>query len=510
MFRFLNYVQDRTTMYRLLLYYLIYLLGAAFFLSEFHYLHSNPYALAISAAYLTAVCWISNKIFAYAFEAPTNKESSLITALILALIISPASTVAGVLFLTAAGGLAMASKYMLAIGRKHIFNPAAIAVVLTSLGAGQSASWWVGSKPMLPFVLLGGLLLARKIKRFQMIISFLATAYAATMIYGLLTHGHITATLNQITLNSALFFLAFVMLTEPSTSPATAAKQRWYGVLTGLLFPPQVHIAALYTTPELVLVAGNLFSYIVEPKTKLFPSLVRKTKLSPDIAEFVLDPGQDFTYRPGQYMEWTLPHSGSDSRGDRRYLTLASSPTEPEVRLGVKFYDNGSTYKKAMLRMDHESRLVAAQLGGDFVLPDDEERKLAFIAGGIGITPYRSMIKYLLDTKERRDVTVLYSAKTADDIVYKDILESARRQLGIRTLYCLTGGKHRMPSDGRYEHYRAGMITPDFIRHEIPDYAERLFYISGPQAMVDDLRHALRRLGVHGSHIKADFFPGYS
>lgn len=510
MFRFIDYVQDRTTMYRLLLYYLIYLLGAAFLLSEFHYLHYNPYAIVLSAAYLTAVCWISNAMFSYAFDAPTNKESSLITALILALIISPVNTVAGVLFLTAAGGLAMASKYMLAIGRKHIFNPAAIAVVLTSVGAGQSASWWVGSKPMLPFVLIGGLLIVRKVRRFQMVLSFLATAYAATILYGLLTHGHITATLNQITLNSALFFLAFVMLTEPATSPARATNQRWYGVLTGLLFPPQVHIAALYTTPELVLTVGNVFSYIVEPKTKLFPSLVRKNKLSPDIAEFLFDPGKTFSYRPGQYMEWTLPHSGSDSRGDRRYLTLASSPTEPEVRVGVKFYDNGSTYKKAMLRMDNESPIVASQLGGDFVLPADDERKLAFIAGGIGITPYRSMIKYLLDTKERRDVTMLYSAKTADDIVYKDVFESARQRLGIRTLYCLSGEKRRIPADGKYEHYRIGTITPDFIKQEIPDYAERLFYISGSHAMVNDLRHALRRLGVHGSHIKVDFFPGYA
>ncbi len=510
MFRFIDYVQDRTTMYRLLLYYLIYLLGAAAALSEFHYLHYNPYAIVLSAVYLAAVCWISNAVFAYAFEAPTNKESSLITALILALIISPVNSLAGALFLTAAGGLAMASKYMLAPARRHIFNPAAIAVLLTSIGAGQTASWWVGSKPMLPFVIIGGLLLARKIQRFQMILSFVATTYAATIIYSLIAHGHIAATLNQITLNSALFFLAFVMLTEPATSPAAAGKQRWYGVLTGLLFPPQVHIGTLYSTPELVLVIGNVFSYLVEPKTKLFPSLAQKNKLSPDIAEFVFDPGKKFTYRPGQYMEWTLPHSSSDSRGDRRFLTLASSPTEPDIRLGIRFYSNGSSYKQAMLRMDSDSTIVAAQLAGDFVLPDDDARKLAFIAGGIGITPYRSMIKYLLDNKERRNVTMLYSSKTADDVVYKDVFEDARQQLGIRTLYCLTGERRRMPEDKLGRHYRAGKITSELIKGEVPDYHERLFYISGSHSMVNDIRGSLHKLGVRGTQIKVDFFPGYS
>lgn len=507
MFRFIDYVLDRTTMYRLLLYYLIYLLGAAVLLGSIGRIHHHPYAIVLSAAYLTAVCWIASFVFARVFEAPTNKESSLLTALILALIITPVSTASGWLFLTAAGVLAVASKYMLAIGRKHVFNPAAIAVVLTGLGAGQTASWWVGSEPMLPFVVLGGLLLARKVRRFQMILSFVAASYAATTVYALISHGNLYANLHNITLNSALFFLAFVMLIEPATSPSGTAKQRWYGALVGLLFPPQVHIASVYTTPELALIIGNLFAYIADPKPKLFPSLARKRRLAPGIAEFVFRPKTNLAYKPGQYMEWTLPHAHSDSRGDRRYLTLASSPTESEIRLGVRYYDNGSSYKKAMLAMDADTRIVASQLGGDFVMPKDKSRKLVFIAGGIGVTPYRSMIKYLIDTDERRMVTLLYSAKTAGEIVYKDVFDEARRRLGVNVIYCLTGEVRGLPPDSRY---RAGYITPDMIKREIPDYNERLFYLSGSHRMVNDMKGALRELGIPRSHIKIDFFPGYS
>ena len=60
------------------------------------------------------------------------------------------------------------------------------------------------------------------------------------------------------------------------------------------------------------------------------------------------------------------------------------------------------------------------------------------MAGGIGVTPFRSMLKYLIDTKEKRDIIVLFSNKYESDIVYKDILDQAERELGIRTVYTLT------------------------------------------------------------------------
>ena len=421
---------NRITMYRLLLYYLIALVLAAAGLGTLGYLHYNPVAVLFSAAYLVAVCWISNHVFAYVYKAPINPESSLITGLILALIITPLRDQHDLLFLTAAGGLAIASKYMLAWRRKHIFNPAAIAVVLTSLGAGESASWWVGTGPMLPFVIIGGLLLVRRIRHFQMVGTFVLASYAVALALTLINHGDIQATLRHMTLSSSLFFLAFVMLTEPMTSPTRVKQQRWYAVLVGALFPPQVHLGSLSSTPEIALSIGNVFSQIINPKTKLFPELTQKIRQAPDIADFIFKPDEKFSYKPGQYMEWTLPHTHTDSRGDRRYFTLASSPTEPEIRLGVRFYPESSTYKRALWRLDSDDVVVASQLGGDFVMPDDKARKLAFIAGGIGVTPYRSMLKYLLDTKEQRDIAMIYATSSEKEIVYKDVLEAARRHLG--------------------------------------------------------------------------------
>lgn len=493
MIDWLDRALGRVTMYRLLLYYLIALILAAASLSALGYLHFNPVALLFSAIYLTAVCWISNHVFAYVFDAPTNPESSLITALILALIITPLSDSAGLLFLTAAGGLAIASKYILAWNRKHLFNPAAIAVVLTGLGGGQTASWWVGSGPMLPFVLAGGLLLTRRIRHFQMVGTFIAVSYIAAVVYALIGHGQVTTTLHQITFSSSLFFLAFVMLTEPMTSPTQTRQQRWYAGLVGLLFPPQVRLAGVSSTPEIALSIGNIFSQIVNPKVKLFPTLTKKIRHSPAIADFIFQPDSSFSYKPGQYMEWTLPHASADARGDRRYFTLASSPTEPALRLGVKFYKGSSSYKKALWRLDSDDVVVASGLGGDFVMPDDSERKLAFIAGGIGVTPYRSMLKYLLDRGEKRDIAMLYAANSEQEIVYKDVLEAARHDLAANIEYCI-----------------GQRITPELIRRQIPDYKERLFYVSGSHDMVTAMKQALRELGVKRRHIKTDFFTGYS
>lgn len=503
MLRFIDRLLDTITMYRLLLYYLIALLGVAAGLSMAGYIHYNPLAIAGSALGLVAVCWAANTVFTAAYKAPSNVESVYITALILALIIPPAVTLRGALFLLMAGVLAMASKYMLAIGRQHVFNPAAVAVLLTSLGGGQAASWWVGSAALLPFVLAGGLLLVRKIRRMQMALSFLASVFIVTVLYTFVRQGDMLLTLQKIALDTAVFFLAFVMLTEPVSSPSTLKKQRWYGVLVGALFPPQLHVGMLYATPEMALIAGNIFSYLIEPKSKLFPRLVAKTKLAPNIMGFTFSSKKKLAFQPGQYMEWTLPHH-ADTRGHRRYFTLASSPTEKDIRLGVKFYPRGSSFKAALLAMDAQTAIAAANVAGDFVLSTDTQRKLAFIAGGVGVTPYRSMLKYLMDTKQVRDISMLYSAKQTDEIVYTDVLEAARQRLGAHVVYTLTGAHATTPNS----YYRRGLITAELIKREIPDYSERLFYISGSHAMVTAVEDMLHGLGVPRSHIKRDFFPG--
>ena len=500
----IDHFLNAITMYRLIFFYLLGLIGVAVVLSLLHVLPYNPGALLLSAGLITAVCWLVNMIFARVFNVPANAESTFISAFILALIITPARSDHDLIFMAWAAVLAMASKYIVALNAKHLFNPVAISVALTALLINQDATWWVGTTAMLPFVLVGGLLIVRKIRRFPMVIAFLLTALIGTAGSGLLGSGSLLTLLQHVTLDTPLIFFAVVILTEPLTTPPTDRLQVMYGILVGLLFMPDLHIGRLYLTPELAIIAGNVFSYIVSPKTKLVLRFKEKIRVGVDTYDFIFAPTQKLSFAPGQYMEWTLGHANPDNRGNRRYFTLASSPTENNLRLGVKIYPKSSSYKKSMLKMDGQTQIVAAQLAGDFTLPENQQQPLVFIAGGIGITPFRSMIKYLIDTRQRRAVTLFYSNRTASEIVYQDVFEQAERELGIRTIYTLTDT--RKVANGWTG--QVGYITPDLIRREVPNYADCLFYLSGPNAMVSTTEKLLHSMGVPARHIRTDFFPG--
>lgn len=476
------------TMYRLLLYILIFLPTIATILSFFKLLPFNPFNLVITSIFLVSVCWITNRIFSMVFEVPANVESFFITALILALIITPVSNLYDLRSLFWVAVISMASKYILALNKKHIFNPAAFAVFLTSITLNYSASWWIGTAWMMPFVLICGFLIVRKIRRSDLVFTFLVTSFVLIVGSGALKGQDILTVAQKLVLDTPFLFFAFVMLTEPLTTPPIKKWQIIYGGLVGILFAPFVHIGSFYFTPETALLAGNIFSYFVSPKGKLLLSLKEKIQIAPQIFDFVFAPRGNFTFLPGQYMEWTLSYKNPDSRGTRRYFTIASSPTEDNLRIGVKFYPNSSSYKKNMLIMNSTQSIVAAQLSGEFTLPKDAGKKLCFIAGGIGITPYRSMIKYLQDRSEKRDIILFYSSKTEQEFVYKDILSY------VKTVYVATE--------------KGQAIDETMIKKEIPDFKERIFYISGPHSMIDAFEKLLKNMGV--SQIKTDFFPGYA
>jgi ferredoxin-NADP reductase len=127
-----------------------------------------------------------------------------------------------------------------------------------------------------------------------------------------------------------------------------------------------------------------------------------------------------------------------------------------------------------------------------------------FIAGGIGITPFRSMLKYLIDTKEPRDIVLFYANKTADEIAYTDVLTQAQALPGIRVYYTLTD-TGAIPRNWRG---LTGRINDSMIRKLLPDYHERTFYVSGPPDMVRATEGTLKQMQVNPNQMKKDFFPG--
>lgn len=503
----MNYIDailNRITMYRLMLYYLIALLLAAGVLGLFHVLPYSPFAIAFSVAVLLISSWGTNLVFAKIWRAVPSSASLYITALILALIVTPVvpTDISGAIFLGVLGIWAMASKYLLAVRGKHLFNPAALAVALSGLFLAQSASWWVGGNlALLPVVLIGGLLVIRKLQRLDLFLSFTSVALTTVALTSADPLHAIGATL----LHSSLFFLAFVMLTEPATMPSTRLMRILYGAIVGIWFAPALHIGSLYFTPELALLLGNLFVFLVTPNARRTLTLIGHTVPANATHEFVFASDRPLAFVPGQYLEWTLPEGKStDSRGNRRYFTIASAPDEEHLRLSVRVTEPLSSFKRDLLALPLGATVSVAQLAGDFVLPKDPERKVAFIAGGIGITPFRSMVGSFLDSKDKRDAVLLYSNRIIEDIAYYDFFERARTQLGMKTIYALTDDTFTFPGA------HTGAIDAKLIMREIPDYQERTFYLSGPRSMVLAFKKTLRELGVAARHVKTDYFPGFA
>lgn len=504
--KFIDDFLNRITMYRLVLYYLVFLVLLATLLGSFGLIPYDPISISISTALFTIFCFAANTVFSRVFKAPTNLESTYITALILTLLISPIKNTADVSFYFWVSVWAIGSKYLMAINKKHIFNPVAIALALTAFTINRSAVWWVGNSALFPFVLAGGYLIVRKIKRNDLVIGFLVAALATTAFFSLNSGNNILATLQKALFDTPIIFFAFVMLTEPLTTPPTRILRIAYGVLVGLLFSPQIHLGTFYLTPELALLSGNLFSYAVSPKDKLLLTLQKRIRLAPDIFDFIFSINKKLRYLPGQYMEWALPHIGIDGRGNRRYFTLASSPTEDTIRIGLKFYNPASSFKRSMLSLGSDGPIVASQLAGSFTLPKDRNKKLVFIAGGIGVTPFRSMIKYLVDMRIPRIITLIYANKTVEEIVYRDVFDKAEKEIGLKTIYALSE-LSRVPPDWKGVR---GRVTEEIIAREIPDYKERYFYLSGPRSMVLSFEETLKDLEVSAEHIITDYFPGFA
>jgi len=506
--RFLN----RFTMYRLTLYYLAALLALGVALGALGILPVAPLGVLTSTAVLLAVTLALNALAARALQIASNPESTIITALILALILTPPTSAADLRALgtiALSGGVAIASKYLLAVRRQHLLNPAAAGALFSGLVFGAYASWWVGSSAMLPLVLVGAILLARKISRVRLLALFLAvfvTFNVSLAVIQGLTVDLVLQSLLFVFGQTSLLFFAAAMLTEPMTSPKRYPLQAVYAAIVALLYQPQLAILGHNLTPEEALAVGNLFSFLVSPSFKLRLPLAEAREIGRGIWSFSFPKPRGFRHRPGQYMEWTLALGRGDGKGSRRHFSIASSPTEPDIVVAARFTPPLSRYKEVLMGMRPGSVVTSGELGGDFVLPRDPGVKLLFIAGGIGITPFRSMIRYLVDTGDKRDAVLLYSNYRNDEIVFRDVLCQAERAIGLRVVHTLTEPAS-VPKgwDGC-----VGFIDSDMLRAEVPDLGSRRVYVSGSPGMVNAMKRELRLAGVRRASIRTDYFPGYS
>jgi ferredoxin-NADP reductase len=216
---------------------------------------------------------------------------------------------------------------------------------------------------------------------------------------------------------------------------------------------------------------------------------------------FRFQPERPFTFEAGQYLRYTLDHPEPDNRGVSRFFTIASAPSEGFVMLATRFGTPGSSFKRALRKLEVGAVIEAAGPYGRFTYAD-REMPAVFVAGGIGITPFRSMLLDLVSRPDGADITVLYGNRTPD-IPFRRLLDDlASRQPRLRIVYTIS------QPDPEW-HGPVGRIDEALLREHVSLVSMPTVYVSGPKAMVEAIEGALHTVGVADEKIKKDYFPGY-
>lgn len=218
--------------------------------------------------------------------------------------------------------------------------------------------------------------------------------------------------------------------------------------------------------------------------------LVKKYPEVTDTITFLFQPEEKFDYTAGQFLKYTLPHSNPDDRGIQRYFTIVSAPSEGFVQISTRFSQKSSTFKQALKNMEPGDKIQAEGPMGSFTF-DETIPEMVWIAGGIGITPFRSILKQLDHDNLNPKITLLYANRSAD-IPFKELIDEFKsRHNNFKVIYTQE------------------RLGEDFIKNHVPDLGLPTFYVSGPEPLVESLMEMLTNMGIEKNKLKRDAFPGY-
>jgi ferredoxin-NADP reductase len=226
-----------------------------------------------------------------------------------------------------------------------------------------------------------------------------------------------------------------------------------------------------------------------------------------DVMSFIFDlSGQPLIYKPGQFLHYELDALAfPDERGNQRHFTISSSPTEKEI---VMFTTRirGSGFKETLRQAPIGFELTCEDSpDGEFVLREGEAKmRHVFIAGGIGITPYRSILRYQADMREPLNALLLNFNRSSADIVFRGELEDIARQMPTFSFVNIL----TEPEEGWTG--LSGKLDEKILRDLAPDpQGAALFWVSGPPGMVGACRELLGQIGVDSKKIRTERFMGY-
>ena len=213
--------------------------------------------------------------------------------------------------------------------------------------------------------------------------------------------------------------------------------------------------------------------------------------------------GEEMDFRPGQYFHVTLPSLGDDDdKGLRRHITIVTSPNEKGL-LGFATRMRDSAFKRTLRELPVGSEVEVEPPKGSFGLPEDPSRPLVFIAGGIGITVFRSMLRYIHEEQLPYRVTLIYSNRDRASTAFLDELRELQQALPDFKLI-LT-----MTQDPGWEGETRKVdreLATDYLAGDLDQYT---FLVAGPPAMAEGVQTALRQARVQDENVIVERYSGY-
>ena len=213
--------------------------------------------------------------------------------------------------------------------------------------------------------------------------------------------------------------------------------------------------------------------------------------------------GEEVDFRPGQYF-WVelLDSPYEDERGLRRHFSVVTSPTERGV-LGVCTRLRDTAFKKTLAELKVGDEVEVEPPKGDYVLPEDTSPHYVFVAGGIVITVFRSMLRYMADTGQPYRVTLVYSNRDRAGTAFLEELQELERQIpGLRLLLTMT-------EDEGWEG-ESRFVGPDLLSDHLEgELADHTYLVAGPPPMVEAVVGQLSEAGVPEEQVLPDRFSGY-
>jgi ferredoxin-NADP reductase len=215
---------------------------------------------------------------------------------------------------------------------------------------------------------------------------------------------------------------------------------------------------------------------------------------------FRLERPEGFQFLAGQFCTITLPSVGfTDDKGLRSGFSIASAPLEKELIFATRV--SNSAFKKTLKDMTAGSAVTIEGPLGSFTLPEDTSNPIVLLAGGLGVTPFRSMVKHAADSSTGHRVTLFYSSRVPEEAVFLDELQGlADTHTNINLVVTIT----RPEQSSTKWTGLTGRLNAAMIKSRWDEWANAIYYMAGPPAMVDTIQQILDDMAIPQDRVRKE------